>query len=48
MFVMAIVLASLGVSCLMTGVCLAKKELANEQKERDLAEKTYAEIFRAD
>ena len=45
---MAIVLASLGVACLLTGVCLAKKELANEQKERDQVAKQYAEIFRAD
>ena len=46
MFIMAIVLASLGVACLMTGVCLAKKEAANEQNERDQAAKQYAEIFR--
>ena len=45
MFVMAIVLASLGIACLMTGVCIAKKEHAKEEREKIEAVKRYAEIF---
>ena len=46
MFVMAIVLASLAMFCLLTGLCLGKKEIENEKKERLISAKRYNMMFR--
>ena len=46
MFVMAIVLATLALFCLLTGLCLGKKEIENEKRERLLAAKRYSMMFR--
>ena len=46
MFVMAIVLASLAMFCLLTGLCLGKKEVENEKKERLISAKRYNMMFR--
>ena len=46
MFLMAIVLASLALACLLTGLCLGKKEAENEVRERQIAAKKYSMMFR--
>ena len=46
MFVMAIVLATLALACLITGLCLGKKEIENEERARKIAAKKYSMMFR--